>query len=57
MKLEYSGQIFEKILIQNFMKICPVGPELFQADRRTNRTEKSNGRSSQFRNLYRKTAR
>jgi len=35
MKLEFSQQIFEKY--SNFMKICPVGAELFHVDRWTNR--------------------
>jgi hypothetical protein len=32
MKLEFSRRIFEKS--SNFMKICPLGTELFHADRR-----------------------
>jgi hypothetical protein len=32
MKREFSRQIFEKY-ISNFLKICPVGAELFHADR------------------------
>jgi hypothetical protein len=35
--LEFSGQIFEICSISNFMKIRPVGAELFQADGRTDR--------------------
>jgi len=36
MKLEFSRQIFEKnTQIRNFMKIRPVGAELFHADRQT----------------------
>jgi len=31
---ELSGRIFEK-QISNFTKICPVGGELFRADRQT----------------------
>ena len=27
MKLQFSGQIFEKIIHANFMKICPMGFE------------------------------
>jgi hypothetical protein len=34
MTLEFSGQIFEKSHI-NFMKIPPVGAELFLADEQT----------------------
>jgi hypothetical protein len=36
-KLEFSGQVFEKIQIWKFMKIRPVGAELFQAGGRTGR--------------------
>ena len=36
MQLGFSGQIFETE-ITNFMKIRPVGAELFHADRRTYR--------------------
>jgi hypothetical protein len=36
MKVEFSGQIFEKTTqILNFTKIRPVGAELFYADGRT----------------------
>jgi hypothetical protein len=35
MKLEISRQIFEKTQISNFIKIRPVGAELFHVDRRT----------------------
>jgi len=35
MKVEFSGQVFEKYWIRNFMKIRPVGAELFHADKRT----------------------
>jgi hypothetical protein len=38
MKLEFSRQNFEKysyVYESNFMKIRPVGAELFRADRRT----------------------
>jgi len=36
MKLEFCGQIFEKYSTAKFMKVRPVGDELFHADRRTN---------------------
>jgi hypothetical protein len=36
MKLEFPRQIFEKY-INNFMKICPAGAELFRADGRTDK--------------------
>jgi len=35
MKLDFSPQIFRKILISNFIKIRPLEAELFYADRRT----------------------
>jgi len=42
MELEFSRQIFEKNNdISNFMKIRPMGAELFNAD-------EANGRFSQF---------
>jgi len=34
--------------ISNFMKICPVGPELFHAGGRTDRHDDANSRFSQF---------
>jgi len=37
MKLEFSRQVFGKY--SNFMKICPVGAELFHADRRIDTTK------------------
>jgi hypothetical protein len=36
MKLNFSTD-FRKIQIRNFMKICPVGAELFHVDGRTDR--------------------
>jgi len=39
MKLEFSRQFFEKYSIPNFIKIRPVGAELFHADRRTEMTK------------------
>jgi hypothetical protein len=36
-ELEFSRQIFEKAKISNFIKIRPVGAELFHADRQTDR--------------------
>jgi hypothetical protein len=39
-KFEFSRYIFEKTQIPNFIKILPVGAELFHADiRRDGRTE------------------
>jgi hypothetical protein len=37
MKLEFSGQIFEKTQIYIFIKILPVGTELFHAEGRSDR--------------------
>jgi hypothetical protein len=48
MKLEFSGQIFEKILVPNFMKIRSVEAELFNADRLTDGHDEDNSRFSQF---------
>jgi hypothetical protein len=39
MKLEFSRQILENTKIPNFMKIRPVGSELFDADGRTDITK------------------
>jgi len=39
MKLEFSQQILEKTQTPNFMKIRPVGAELFHVDRRTWRSQ------------------
>jgi len=38
MKLEFSRQILKSIQISNFMKIRPMGTELFHADGRTDMT-------------------
>jgi len=49
MKLEFYRQIFEKYsVLSKFMKICPVGAELFHADRRTDRHDEANSRFPQF---------
>ena len=39
---------FRKIIISNFMKIRPVGAELFQADGRTDRHDEADSRFTQF---------
>jgi hypothetical protein len=39
MKLEFSRQIFKKSQTSNFIKIRPVGAELFHADRRADMTK------------------
>jgi hypothetical protein len=36
-KLEFSQQVFKRYQISNFMKMHPVGVELFHADRQTDR--------------------
>ena len=48
--MEFSRQIFEKKKnqISDFMKIRPVGVELFHADRRTYRHDEANSRFPQF---------
>jgi hypothetical protein len=38
-KLEFSGQICEKYSTTNFMKIRPLGAQLFTADRRADMTK------------------
>jgi hypothetical protein len=49
MELELFRQIFEKIIqIRNFMKIRPVGAQLFHADKQTGRYDKANSSVSQF---------
>ena len=39
MKLDFSQQIFKNTQISNFMKMRPMGAELFHADRRTGTSE------------------
>ena len=43
-ELEFSLQIFENTQIWNFMKIRPVGAELFHAVGRTDRHDEANSR-------------
>ena len=43
MKLEFCWQIFEKYS-SDFMKIRPVGAELFRADGQTDRHDEANSR-------------
>ena len=38
-KLKFSRQIFEKYQIWNFMKICPVGTDLYHAYGQTDMTK------------------
>jgi hypothetical protein len=47
-KLQFSGQIFERRSISSFIKIRPVGAELLHADRRTDGYDEVNSRFSQF---------
>jgi len=49
MKLEFSPQIFDKYSNTNFMKIRPVGSELFNADIGKVGHDEVNSRFSQFR--------
>ena len=46
---ETSRKIFKETQISNFMKIRPVGAEVFHADRRTSRHDEANNRFSQLR--------
>jgi len=50
MKLEFSRQFFfsKNNQISNFMKILPVGTEIFHADGRTDRHDETYSRFSQF---------
>ena len=50
MKVEFPREFFfsQNTQIWNFMKICPVGAELFHLDRRTDRHDKANSLFSQF---------
>jgi len=52
MNLEFSRKILENTLITNFIKIRPVGVELFhagrQADRGTDRHDEANSHFSLF---------
>jgi hypothetical protein len=50
MKHEFSQQIFEKkkIQISSFIKIRPVGAELFHADGRTDEHDEAKCHFSQF---------
>jgi hypothetical protein len=52
MKFEFSRQISEKYSTSNFMKIRPVGAELFHADGRTDgQTDRYDDASNRFRNF------
>jgi len=47
--LNFLGKFSKNIHIPNFIKIRPVGAELFHADGRTDRHEEANSRFPQFR--------
>ena len=48
MKHEFARQIFEKAKISSFIKIRPLGAELFHADRQTDKQDEANSRFPQF---------
>ena len=49
-EIEFSVNIFSKnAQISNFMKIEPLGAELFRTDWQTDRRDEANGPFSQFR--------
>jgi len=51
MKLEISGQVFEKDSNSNFMKIRPVRAEMFHADGKTDRQTDMTKLKVAFRNF------
>jgi hypothetical protein len=48
MKLKVFDRFSKNTQVSNFMKIRPVGTELFYAYRQTDRHDEANSRSSQF---------
>ena len=48
MKLGLCGQLFKNTQISSFIKICPVGVELFRADGRTRRHDEANSHFTKF---------
>jgi hypothetical protein len=48
MKLEFSGQFFEKYISYFTKKNLPMGTELLPADRRTERHDAASSHFSQF---------
>jgi len=55
MKLELSRQIFKYAQISNFMKIRPVGAEMFHAGGRTDRTDRLDEANSLFSQFFVRT--
>ena len=47
-RLNFLNRVSKNIKISDFMKIHPVGAELFDAEGRTDRHDKTNSRFSQF---------
>jgi hypothetical protein len=48
MKLEFSGWIFEKYSLSDFIKIRLVGAELFHAGGHTDKYDEANSQFSKF---------
>jgi hypothetical protein len=48
MKLEFLDRVYKNRQITNFIKGRPVGAEMFQADKGTERLDGDNSRFSQF---------
>jgi hypothetical protein len=46
--LIFFHRLLKNTLIPNFMKICPVGAELFYAERQTDGDDKANSHSLRF---------
>jgi hypothetical protein len=48
MKILFFLQIMENTQISNFIKICPMGAEMFHADGHTDRRDEANNRLPKF---------
>jgi len=48
MQLIFSQKTFKNICISNFLKICPVGAQVFNADRQTAGQDEANSHFLQF---------